>query len=101
MAVVLLQGEHPARRVGCGRTLGAEEIMPRFDSLEPLMVDELRDLLDAEKQITKALPKMAKAASSEELKSAFEEHLDQTNEQIERLNDVFEELGEKARGKKC
>ncbi len=75
--------------------------MPKLDSLEPLMLDELRDLLDAEKQISKALPKMAKAASSEELRSAFQEHLDQTNGQIERLGRVFEELGERARGKKC
>jgi ferritin-like metal-binding protein YciE len=75
--------------------------MPKLDSLEPLMIDELRDLLDAEKQVTRALPKMAKAASSEELRAAFEEHLEQTNGQIERLNQIFEELGERARGKKC
>lgn len=75
--------------------------MPKIDSLEPLMLDELRDLLDAEKQVTKALPKMVKAASSEELKAAFEQHLDQTAGQIERLNQVFEQLGERARGKKC
>jgi ferritin-like metal-binding protein YciE len=75
--------------------------MPKLDSLEPLMIDELRDILDAEKQITRALPKMAKAAASEQLRAAFEEHLEQTNGQIERLNRVFEELGERARGKKC
>jgi ferritin-like metal-binding protein YciE len=75
--------------------------MPKLDSLEPVMIDELRDLLDAEKQVTRALPKMAKAASSEELRAAFEEHLEQTNGQIERLNEAFEELGERARGKKC
>ncbi len=75
--------------------------MPKLDSLEPLMIDELRDILDAEKQITKALPKMVKAASSEQLRSAFQQHLEQTNGQIERLNQVFEELGERARGKKC
>jgi ferritin-like metal-binding protein YciE len=81
--------------------MGANQNMPKLDSLEPLMVDELRDLLDAEKQITKALPKMAKAASSEELKAAFQHHLEQTAGQIERLNQVFENLGERARGKKC
>ena len=75
--------------------------MPKLDSLEPLMIDELRDILDAEKQVTKALPKMAKAASSEQLRAAFEQHLEQTNGQIERLNQVFEELGERPRGKKC
>ena len=75
--------------------------MPKPDSLEPLMIDELRDILDAEKQVVKALPKMAKAASSEKLKAAFQEHLRQTSGQIERLNQVFDELGERARGKKC
>jgi ferritin-like metal-binding protein YciE len=75
--------------------------MPRPDSLEPLMIDELRDILDAEKQVVKALPKMAKAASSVQLKGAFQEHLRQTSGQIERLNQVFEDLGERARGKKC
>jgi ferritin-like metal-binding protein YciE len=75
--------------------------MPKLDSLEPLMIEELRDLLDAEKQITRALPKMAKAATSGELKAAFEEHLEQTGQQIERLNEVFEHIGERPRSKKC
>jgi ferritin-like metal-binding protein YciE len=70
-------------------------------SLENLLVDELRDLLSAEKQITKALPKMAKAASSEELRAAFEEHLTQTEGQIARLEQAFEILGHSARAKKC
>lgn len=75
--------------------------MPKLDSLEPLMIEELRDLLDAEKQVSKALPKMAKAATSEELRAAFEEHLEQTREQMERLTQVFEQIGERPRGKKC
>ena len=75
--------------------------MPKIDSLEALMIDELCDLLDAEKQVAKALPKMAKAASSEELRAAFVEHQRQTAGQIERLNQVFEHLGERAQGKKC
>jgi ferritin-like metal-binding protein YciE len=75
--------------------------MPKLDSLEPLMIEELRDLLDAEKQVTKALPKMARAASSDELRMAFEEHLEQTNHQVERLNEVFDQIGQPARGKKC
>jgi ferritin-like metal-binding protein YciE len=75
--------------------------MAKIDSLEPLMIDELRDLLDAEKQITKALPKMAKAASNEQLRAAFEMHLNQTNGQIERLNQVFEQLGERPKSKTC
>ncbi len=70
-------------------------------SLEKLLVDELRDLLSAEKQITKALPKMAKAASTEELRAAFEEHLTQTHGQIDRLEQAFEILGHGARAKKC
>jgi ferritin-like metal-binding protein YciE len=75
--------------------------MPKIDSLEPLMIEELRDLLDAEKQVAKALPKMARAASSDELRSAFIEHEQQTTGQIERLNRVFDEIGERPRGKKC
>jgi ferritin-like metal-binding protein YciE len=71
------------------------------DSLQELYVDELKDIYSAEKQITKALPKMAKAASSPDLKAGFEEHLQQTQGQIERLEQVFAELGEKPTGKKC
>ena len=70
-------------------------------SLENLLLDELRDLLSAEKQITKALPKMAKAASNEELRAAFEEHLTQTQGQIARLEQAFGILGHAARAKKC
>jgi ferritin-like metal-binding protein YciE len=75
--------------------------MAKIDSLEPLMIEELRDILDAEKQVTKALPKMARAASSEQLRTAFEDHQRQTSGQIQRLNQVFEELGERPRGKTC
>ncbi|MGE5357947.1 MAG: ferritin-like domain-containing protein [Bacteroidales bacterium] len=75
--------------------------MAKIDSLEPLMIDELRDLLDAEKQVAKALPKMAKAASSEQLRAAFELHRQQTDGQIERLNQVFEQLGERPKSKTC
>jgi len=71
------------------------------NSLKGLYVDELRDLYSAENQITKALPKMAKAATSDELREGFEEHLEQTKGQIERLQQIFEKLGEKPTGKKC
>lgn len=64
-------------------------------------MDELRDVYDAEKQLLKALPKLAKAAEHEELREAFEEHLDQTQGHIERLEQAFEALGEQPRGKKC
>jgi ferritin-like metal-binding protein YciE len=72
-----------------------------MNTLDELLVDELRDLLDAEKQLVKALPRMAKAASSQELKSAFQEHLEQTKGQVARLEQVFELIGQKARGKPC
>jgi len=70
-------------------------------SLENLLLDQLKDLYSAEKQITKALPKMTKAASTEELRAAFEEHLTQTEGQIARLEQVFELMGHSARAKKC
>lgn len=70
-------------------------------TLHDAFVDELRDTYDAEKQLTKALPKMAKAAGSPELRAAFESHLEETRRQIERLEEVFTGLEEKARGKHC
>ncbi len=70
-------------------------------SLRELLIDELRDLYDAEKQLVKALPKMAKASSAPELRAAFEQHLEVTRGQVTRIEQVFEALGEKARGKKC
>jgi ferritin-like metal-binding protein YciE len=75
--------------------------MAGINSLDSLFADELKDIYDAEKQITKALPKMMKKAGAEELRSAFEEHLQQTEQQIERLEQVFELLELPARGKKC
>jgi len=72
-----------------------------ISNLEDLFLHELRDVLDAERQITKALPKMKKAATSEELKAAFDEHLAVTEEQIERLESVFKSLDKAARGKHC
>ncbi|MBC8063511.1 MAG: ferritin-like domain-containing protein [Chlorobia bacterium] len=70
-------------------------------SMNDLYVESLRDLYSAETQITKALPKMAKAANSDELKNGFEEHLAQTNGQIERLKQIFQGLGEKPTGHHC
>ena len=70
-------------------------------ALKELYVDELRDIYSAENQLTKALPKMAKAANSEELRSGFEEHLEQTRGHVKRLEQIFEALGEKPTGKKC
>src|SRR5437764_14488765 len=76
-----------------------EMTMADTGTLHDAFVDELRDTYDAEKQLTKALAKMAKAASSPDLKSAFEAHLEETRGQIERLDEVFASLDEKARGK--
>jgi ferritin-like metal-binding protein YciE len=70
-------------------------------TLHDAFIDELRDAYDAEKQLTKALPKMAKAARSPELRTAFEEHLEETRGQIERLEQIFGNLDEKVRGKHC
>jgi len=71
------------------------------DTLEKLLVEELKDIYSAEKQITKALPKMAKNAASDELRKAFETHLKETEGQIERLDRAFEILGKSASGKTC
>lgn len=71
------------------------------ESLQDALVEELRDLLHAEKQLTKALPKLAKAAESEELASAFEFHLEETQTHVERLERALETLGETVRAKAC
>jgi len=73
----------------------------KLNTLQKLYTDELRDLYNAESQLLKALPRMAKAASSEELKEAFEKHLEQTKGHVKRLEQVFEELDEKPKGKTC
>ena len=71
------------------------------NQLKELYIDELRDLFDAENKLVKALPKLAKAASSEKLRTGFEEHLEQTRGHVERLEEIFEALDEKSAGKKC
>lgn len=73
----------------------------KLESLRDLLVEQLQDLYDAEHRITKALPKMAKAAATPELKAAFEKHLKETEGQIGRLEQAFEALGEKAKKKTC
>jgi ferritin-like metal-binding protein YciE len=75
-------------------------MMPK-DSLRELYVSELQDLYNAETQLVKALPKMAKAASNAALRQGFEEHLRQTSEHVSRLEQIFDELGEKPTGKRC
>jgi ferritin-like metal-binding protein YciE len=71
------------------------------NNLEELFSDTLKDIYFAEKQILKALPKMAKEASSPELKQAFETHREQTEGQVERLNQIFESMGRPVRGRTC
>ena len=71
------------------------------NSLRDLYVEELQDIYSAEQQITKALPKMAQAAGSTALKAAFEEHLQQTQGQIQRLDQIFQKLGKSPGGKEC
>jgi ferritin-like metal-binding protein YciE len=73
----------------------------KLDTLQDLFLDTLKDTYDAEHQITKALPKMAKATSNPQLKAAFEKHLTQTENQIKRLERVFEAVGKKATRKSC
>ena len=75
--------------------------MAENGTLHDAFIDELRDAYDAEKQLTKALPKLAKAANSPKLRSAFETHLKETLGHIERLEQVFESIEEKPRGKHC
>jgi ferritin-like metal-binding protein YciE len=75
--------------------------MANTQTLRELLVDEIRDLYSAERQLTKALPKMVRAASSDELRQAFQAHLEETQAQIERLDSVFESLDEKPRAKHC
>ena len=72
-----------------------------METLHDLYVNELKDLYNAENQLLKALPRMAKKASAPELRAAFEEHLEVTRKQIERLDEVFTELGVSPKGKKC
>jgi ferritin-like metal-binding protein YciE len=80
--------------------LNVEELMAE-KGLQELYVDELKDLYSAENQLVKALPKMAKAASSEKLRSGFEEHLEQTKGHVSRLEKIFKSLRESPTGKKC
>jgi ferritin-like metal-binding protein YciE len=90
----------------CDRIISSQYItflgddMPN-EGLKELYVDELKDLYSAESQLVKALPKLAKAAASEELRAGFEEHLEQTKGHVQRLEQIFEMLNESPKGKKC
>jgi ferritin-like metal-binding protein YciE len=75
--------------------------MAKIETLQDLFVEEIKDLYNAETQLVKALPKMAKAARNPELKTAFQSHLEQTIHHVDRLTQVFEELGKTPKGKTC
>ena len=75
--------------------------MAQTGTLHDAFIDELRDCYDAERQLVKALPKLAKAATAPELQAAFEEHLEETRGHVERLEEIFGQLGERVRGKHC
>jgi ferritin-like metal-binding protein YciE len=72
-----------------------------LDSLEKLFLEELKDMYNAEKQILRALPRMAKAAESPELEQAFTKHLKETEGQVQRIERIFKDLGQPSRGKAC
>jgi ferritin-like metal-binding protein YciE len=96
-----------ATKKSTAKKTSASKAAPSFTAeqnktmLQEFFVEELKDIYWAEKHLVKALPKMQKAATSEELATAFEDHLAVTEEQVSKLEQVFELLGEKARGKKC
>lgn len=73
----------------------------KIENLRELLIDELRDLYSAENQLTKALPKVAKNATDGELKKAIEHHLKETEGHVQRLEQIFEQIGEKPKGKTC
>ncbi len=75
--------------------------MAESNGLRDVYIDELRDLYDAEHRLIKALPKLAKAADSSELRSGIEAHLEQTKGHAQRLEEIFESMGEQAKAKKC
>jgi ferritin-like metal-binding protein YciE len=75
--------------------------MAEVNGLRDIYIDQLRDLYDAEHRLIKALPKMAKAADSEDLRSGIEQHLQQTKGHAERIEQIFESMGEQAKAKKC
>lgn len=90
-------GQTSRRRPAKPRNQGSH----RLGSLRDLYVDELKDLYSAEQQITKALPKVIRAAESAELKDALRHHFDETLEQVRRLEQIFDRLGTSGKGEKC
>src|SRR6266566_6642654 len=100
----MLRNQLWARVTTCFQLLRKEHYGSKYvenDGLKELYTDELKDLYHAENQLVKALPKMAKAATSEALRQGFEEHLEQTKEHVQRLERIFNALDESPKGKKC
>ncbi len=91
-------GSNTSRR---GKNMSEENESGMDNDLHRLFLDELADIYNAEQQLTKALPKLAKVAKNDELRQAFEQHLDETENHITRLDQVFESLGESMKRKKC
>jgi Mn-containing catalase len=96
----VLQGNGSADADGSG-IYGASSDHDDLEPIQELLVDQLRDILHAEKQLQKALPKMAKAARTAQLQNLLDLHLEETNDQVERLNEIFQVLGVPARAKPC
>jgi ferritin-like metal-binding protein YciE len=103
-----LRGSYALPCIECGIWASAKEIKKKGteivmqeNQLRELYVEELKDLYSAENQMVKALPKMAKAATSEDLRAGFEEHLEQTKEHVARLERIFKALDESPKGKTC
>lgn len=90
-----------AKNTGTKATRANKTAKSTDSQLEKFFIDELKDIYWAEKHLVKTLPKMSKAASTEELKQAFMDHLAETKEHVSRLEQVFELMGQKARAKKC
>ena len=84
-----------------GQSRARSQRQPSGQTMRDLLIDELADIYNAEKQLVRALPKMARAANSEQLTMAFEQHLDETKEQVRRIEQAFEALGERVKNKKC
>src|SRR3984893_605345 len=99
-------GPRESTDISCFRHTTSDRVRKKrsredMESLRELLIDQMQDLYDAEKQLVKALPKMAKAAANEELREAFENHLEQTQGHVERLERAFEMMETKAKSKPC
>jgi ferritin-like metal-binding protein YciE len=92
---------HPAKKVTPSKKSTAAGAAQNDSMLKEFFIDELKDIYWAEKHLIQTLPKMKKAATSEELQAAFDEHLEVTKTHVQRLEDAFSILGEKAQAKKC